>query len=300
MALLAEEIEIDDNLFDITPLQPSLGALITGIDLAEPLDRNRHAGLLAALLRYKVLFFRGQHLTREQHIAFGAAFGDLEVHPVFAHPDHPQILPLISQDFVGRYRATTDSNWHADTTFRPEPSAASILRAHVSPSLGGDTVFANAAAAYDSLDEATKARIDGLTAIHDPSVFLQFLDTQEKRDAILSRYPPVEHPVVRIHPETGERILYVNSVFTRRIVGLEASESEALLARLFDQVKRPEFQVRWNWRPGSIAFWDNRATQHYAVPDYREPRHMERVTIVGDRPVGPQSLNRPAANGVTR
>lgn len=274
-------------LFEITPLQPSLGAEIKGIDLRRPLDGATRAALTAALLRYRVLFFRDQDLTREQHIAFGAAFGELEVHPVFSHPDYPQILPLISEAFRGKYRQSTDSNWHADTTFRETPSAASILRAHVSPPLGGDTVFANAVAAYETLPDEVKARIDGLSAIHDPSIFLQFLDSEEKRQAIRDQYPEVEHPVVRLHPETGEKVLYVNSVFTRRIVGLAPEESKALLTLLFDQVKRPEFQVRWSWRPNSIAFWDNRATQHYAVPDYAEPRHMERVTIAGDRPVGP-------------
>lgn len=287
MTVLDDDFEIDDRLFDITPLQPSLGALITGIDLSEPLSAERHQGLQAALLRYKVLFFRDQTLTRDQHIAFGAAFGDLEVHPVFALPEYPEILPLIAREFIGKYRQSTDSNWHADTTFRSEPSAASILLARVSPPLGGDTVFANAVAAYDTLDDETKERIDGLTAIHDTRVFLQFIDSAERREALQRQYPPVEHPVVRVHPETGEKVLYVNSVFTREIVGLEESESRALLARLFDQVKRPEFQVRWSWRPGSVAFWDNRATQHYAVPDYRAERHMERVTIVGERPVGP-------------
>ncbi|MFA7595640.1 MAG: TauD/TfdA family dioxygenase [Novosphingobium sp.] len=275
------------ELFDVTPLQPSLGALVSGIDLSRPLDGLTRDALRAALLHYRVLFFRDQNPTREQHIALGAAFGELEVHPVFSLPDYPEILPLISQELAGKYRQTSDGNWHADTTFRAEPSAASILIQRVSPSLGGDTVFANAVAAYETLDDETKERIDGLTAIHDPQIFLQFLDTEEKREALRSQYPPVEHPVVRIHPETGEKVLYVNSVFTRRIVGLEESESRALLTRLFDQVKRPEFQVRWSWKPGSIAFWDNRATQHYAVPDYTDARHMERVTIIGDRPVGP-------------
>ncbi|BAK65734.1 putative alpha-ketoglutarate-dependent taurine dioxygenase [Sphingobium sp. SYK-6] len=291
MTLLEKTRPIDTDLFEITPLQPSLGAQISGIDLSQPLDKARHAALHAALLHYKVLFFRDQPLTREQHIALGAAFGDLETHPVFSLPDHPQILPLVSREFAGKYRQTTDSNWHADTTFRAEPSAASILLQRVSPGLGGDTVFANAVAAYDSLDDETKARIDGLTAIHDTRIFLQFIDSEEKRRALQAQYPPVEHPVVRVHPETGEKLLYVNSVFTREIVGLRPDESKALLARLFDQVKRPEFQVRWSWQPGSIAFWDNRATQHYAVPDYRGDRHMQRVTIVGDRPVGPASIN---------
>lgn len=274
--------------FDLQPLQPSLGALVSGIDLAD-IGPEQIDALRAALLKHRVLFFRDQNLTREQHIALGAAFGELEVHPVFSLPDYPQILPLISEEFRGKYRHSTDSNWHADTTFRPEPSAASILIQRVSPSLGGDTVFANAVAAYETLDEETKERIDGLTAIHDPQVFLQFIGSEDKREALKAKYPPVEHPVVRVHPETGEKVLYVNSVFTRRIVGLDEAENKALLARLFDQVKRPEFQVRWSWRPGSIAFWDNRATQHYAVPDYADARHMERVTIVGDRPFGPGS-----------
>lgn len=272
--------------FTITPLQPSLGARIDGIDLAS-VNADQVAALRAALLKYRVLFFRDQNLTRAQHVALGAAFGELEVHPVFALPDYPQILPLISSEFREKYRQTADSNWHTDTTFRPEPSAASILLQRVSPSSGGDTVFANAVAAYETLDKETKARIDGLTAIHDAQVFLQFIESEDQRAELWDRHPPVEHPVVRVHPETGEKALYVNPVFTRRIVGLGEDESAALLRLLFDQVKRPEFQVRWTWKPGSIAFWDNRATQHYAVPDYAEARHMERVTIIGDRPVGP-------------
>jgi taurine dioxygenase len=278
------------TLFEIVVLQPSLGAEIRGIDLREPLDEATRDALRTTLLRYRVIFFRDQPLSREQHIAFGRAFGDLETHPVFSHPDYPEILPLIADEFRGKYRASTDSNWHADTTFRENPSAASILRAHVSPPLGGDTVFANAVAAYETLPDEVKAEIDGLTAIHDPSIFIQFLDTEEKKAALRDQYPEVEHPVVRIHPETGEKVLYVNSVFTRRINGYDEARSEALLKRLFDQVKRPEFQVRWSWRPHSIAFWDNRATQHYAVPDYAEARHMERVTVVGDRPVGPSPI----------
>jgi taurine dioxygenase len=289
MTALQADLDAASELFTITPLQPSLGAGISGVDLSRPLSEPLRDALRAALLQYRVLFFRDQELTREQHIAFGRAFGELEVHPVFSHPDHPEILPLIAQDFIGKYRATTDSNWHADTTFRPEPSAASILRALVSPSLGGDTVFANAVAAYESLPDDLKERIDGLTAVHDSSVFLQFIDSEEKKEALRAEYPEVVHHVVRVHPETGEKVLYVNSVFTRRIEGVEPAEGEALLRRLLDQVKRPEFQVRWRWRPHSIAFWDNRATQHYAVPDYGEPRHMERVTIVGDRPHGPRT-----------
>jgi taurine dioxygenase len=272
-------------LFDIKPLQPSLGAEIAGIDLRQPLEPAARDALRAALLAYKVLFFRDQDLSTEQHIAFTANFGALEVHPVFSLPDHPEILPLRATNYTG-YRPSADAEWHSDTTFRPEPSAASVLRARVVPPLGGDTVFVNTVKAYERLPEEVKAQIDGLTAIHDASVFQQFLPA-DKRESFVSDYPPVEHPVVRVHPETGEKAIYVNAVFTRRILGVEPEEGATLLRLLFDQVKRPEFQVRWQWRPNSIAFWDNRSTQHYAVNDYAEERYMERVTVIGDRPVGP-------------
>jgi taurine dioxygenase len=274
------------ELFDITPLQPSLGAEVSGIDLSQPLDAAARDALRAALLSYRVLFFRDQDLSHEQHIDFTANFGALEVHPVFAHPDHPQILPLKASSYAGKYRPSADAEWHSDTTFRAEPSAASVLRARVTPPLGGDTVFVNTVAAHDRLPDDVKQQIDRLTAIHDASVFLQFLPA-DKRETFAADYPAVEHPVVRVHPETGEKALYVNAVFTRRILGVAPEESAALLRLLFDQVKRPEFQVRWSWRPNSIAFWDNRSTQHYAVNDYVDERYMERVTVIGDRPVGP-------------
>ncbi len=277
-----------DQLLAIHPIQPSLGAEVTGIDISEPLTSTLRDELRSALLRYRVLFFRDQNITREQQIAFAAEFGELEVHPVYSLPDYPQILPLISTEMSPKYRTAVDANWHADTTFRPNPSAASVLRAVISPSMGGDTVFANVVEAYDRLPGPIKERIDGLTAVHDASVFLYALP-EDRHAAFWAENPPVEHPVVRTHPETGEKALYVNPIFTRRIVGISEDESAELLGLLFDQVKRPEIQVRWSWRPNSIAFWDNRATQHYAVNDYRELRRMERVTIAGDRPYGPVS-----------
>jgi alpha-ketoglutarate-dependent sulfate ester dioxygenase len=273
-------------LFDITPLQPSIGAEIAGIDLARPLDPAARDALRAALLTYRVLFFRDQDLSFEQHIAFTANFGALEVHPVFSMPDHPAILPLRSAYYAETYRPSADAEWHSDTTFRAEPSAASVLRARIVPPIGGDTVFVNTIKAYDRLSDEVKAKIDGLTAIHDASVFKNFLPA-DKQDGFTAEFPPVEHPVVRVHPETGEKAIYVNAVFTRRILGVEPEEAASLLRLLFDQVKRPEFQVRWRWQPNSIAFWDNRSTQHYAVNDYVEERYMERVTVMGDRPVGP-------------
>jgi taurine dioxygenase len=286
MTAHAAHLEAAHSLFDITPLQPSLGALVSGLDMAKPPTGDVRDALHAALLTYRVLFFRDQDITREQHIAFGAAFGELEVHPVFSLPDYPQILPLVSSEMLPKYRDTVDSNWHADTTFRATPSAASILRAVISPSIGGDTVFANTVEAYERLPEPIRQRIDGLSAVHDSSSFLRVIP-EERHEAFMAENPAVVHPVVRVHPETGEKSIYVNSIFTTRILDVDEAENAELLGILFDIVKRPELQVRWSWRPNSIAFWDNRATQHYAVNDYAELRSMERVTIVGDAPVGP-------------
>ncbi len=286
MTAHAADLAAARELFDITPLQPSLGAEIGGIDLTRPLDPAARDALRAALLAYRVLFFRDQDLSHEQHIAFAANFGALEIHPVFSLPEHPAILPLRSVYYADNYRPSVDAEWHSDTTFRAEPSAASVLRARVVPAIGGDTVFVNTVRAYDRLSDEVKAKIDRLTAVHDASVFQQLLPA-DKRDGFASEFPPVEHPVVRVHPETGEKAIYVNAVFTRRIVGVEAEEAASLLRLLFDQVKRPEFQVRWQWKPNSIAFWDNRSTQHYAVNDFVDERYMERVTVMGDRPVGP-------------
>lgn len=271
----------------VTPIQPLIGAEISGIEVGNA-DAAEVALIRKALLRYKVLFFRDQALTRAQHVAFGRRFGDLEVHPLSAHPEHPEMLVLDSVGGmkIGRQAPAADF-WHSDTTFRDTPSAASILLGYMIPPLGGDTLWCNAAAVYDGLDDELKAQIETLDAVHSGLVsFGRHLDTEEKRAAFLERHPPQIHPVVAVHPETGERILNVNSGFTTHILGVSREESEALLTRLFDEVKRPEYQVRFRWQPGSIAFWDNRATQHYGVADYSGRRHLERVTIVGDRPVG--------------
>jgi len=286
MTVTQAVLDAANALFDITPLQPSLGAEVSGIDLREPLDPDSRDALRATLLTYKVLFFRDQDITREQHIAFGEQFGELEIHPLYAQSDCPKIMPLVASETRKRRRGATNGNWHADTTFRTTPSSASILRALIVPPLGGDTLFANTVGAYDQLPEEVKQRIDGLKALHDTRIFTDPM-SQEKRKAFLAANPPVEHPVVRVHPETGEKAIYVNNIFTRHILGVSDAESQELLRLLSDQIKRPEFQVRWKWEANSIAFWDNCSTQHYAVSDYLEERHMERVTIAGDVPVGP-------------
>lgn len=271
----------------IRPIQPLIGAEISGVQVATA-DAAERDLIHQALLRYKVIFFRDQKLTRPEHVAFGRHFGELEIHPLAAHPEHPEMLVLESVGGVkeGREAPAADF-WHSDTTFRDTPSAASILLGYTIPPLGGDTLWCNTVAVYEGLDDALKARIDTLYAAHSGLVsFGRHLDTEEKRAAFLERHPPQIHPVVSIHPETGEKILNVNSGFTTHILDVSDEESRALLTRLFDEVKRPEYQVRFSWQPGSIAFWDNRSTQHYGVADYRGARHLERVTIVGKRPIG--------------
>jgi taurine dioxygenase len=257
--------------FDIHPLQPKLGAEIGGIDLRQPIDDAQRDGLYAALLRYKVLFFRDQDITRDQHIAFASAFGDLEVAKRSAHPEYPHVA-VVSD------RAGADGDWQADGSFRREPSTISIQRTIGSAAIGGETLFADAIAAYEALDADTRARIAGLTAVHRPDPATDpFAD-----------HPHIQHPVVRYHPETGAKLLFVNPAFTRHIIGLNHAESDALLARLFDQISRPAFHIRFGWTPNSVALWDSRAIQHHTAPDPERPLRIERVTIVGERPVGPR------------
>jgi taurine dioxygenase len=271
---------------EISPLTPGIGAEITGIDLAQPQDAATIGHLRAALLDWKVLFFRDQDIDTDQHLAFARCFGDLEVHPFAPHkPGYPEVL-AITHNRESRGRENT---WHSDVTWRQKPSLGSILRAVELPPVGGDTLFADMYAAYEGLSDEIKARIDGAAAIHDFAHFRAGLrkagKTEEEIEAFNKAYPMVEHPVVRTHPETGRKALYVNAAFTQSIVGLDKAESDALLRRLYAQAAIPEYQCRFRWEVGSIAFWDNRASQHYAASDYWPAvRRMERVTVIGDRP----------------
>lgn len=272
----------------ITPVQPLIGADVTDVDLATA-NADEIAEIRAALLRHKVLFFRNQDFDRTRHVELGRAFGELEIHPLAVHPDFPEILPISSNGDVREGSAAPAADfWHSDTTFRDRPSAISILRASRLPALGGDTLWANTAAVYNGLDPELRERIDRLDAYHDGVVsFGRHLDTPEKHAAFVARHPPRRHPMVRIHPETGERLVYVNSGFTTHVADVEPEESAALLRVLFDEVKRPEYQVRLKWAEGTVAMWDNRSSQHYGVADYAGERHLERVTVIGDCPYGP-------------
>ncbi|HEX4292930.1 MAG TPA: TauD/TfdA family dioxygenase [Rhizomicrobium sp.] len=270
----------------ISPLTPTIGAEIGDIDLRQPLDAETQAALHQALLDWKVLFFRDQDITTEQHLAFAGAFGALEVHPFAPHkPDYPQVLAIAH----GPGNKGKENTWHSDVTWREEPSLGSVLRALEVPEVGGDTLFADMYAAYDGLTDEVKAKIDGRMAVHDFTHFRAGMRkrgvAEEKIAEFNAKYPRVEHPVVRTHPETGRKCLYVNAAFTLHIVGMEADESATLLRHLYAQAAIPEYQCRFRWRTNSIAFWDNRASQHYAASDYYPAvRRMERVTVIGEKP----------------
>ncbi len=270
----------------IAPLTLTIGAEISGIDLSKPMTADLLAALRQALLEWKVIFFRDQDITTDEHLAFARQFGELEVHPFAPHkPGYPEVLAIThDRDSKGR-----ENVWHSDVTWRLCPSLGSVLRAIEVPEVGGDTLFSDMYAAYEGLSDEVKEKIDGAVAIHDFAHFRKLMRSRGKSEAEIEemnrKYPMAEHPVVRTHPETGRKGIYVNTAFTQYIAGMDRAESDALLAHLYAQAAIPEYQCRFRWQKNSIAFWDNRACQHYAVSDYWPAvRRMERVTIIGDRP----------------
>ena len=269
--------------FTVKPLTPTIGAELLDIDLSEDLDDALIHDIRQALLTYKVVFFRDQtRLTRAQHIAFARRFGPLEIHPATPRDQADQEVLRIAH---GPNSRGVENNWHSDVTWRAEPSLGSILRAIELPEVGGDTLFSDMYAAYDALSPAMQAFVCTLSAEHDIArVFAKRLNAS--MESLHEKYPPQIHPVVRTHPETGRRGLYVNTGFTSRIMGLSARESDWLLQHLYSFAAIPEHVCRFRWAPGSLAFWDNRACQHYAASDYFPAvRIMERVTIQGCKPV---------------
>ncbi|CUU59677.1 taurine dioxygenase [Parafrankia irregularis] len=265
----------------VQALQPTIGAEISGVDLREPLTPEVRDQIRATLLKYKVVFFRDQELTQAQHEDFARQFGPLYTHPGAgnAGPDiSPAIHRIASEDFKKHEKAHTpqagDDVWepyHTDTSWRLVPTWGAVLRAVHLPEVGGDTIWVDAALAYQGLPDEVKARLEGHHVTHDYRAALH----QSGHD-----YPVVAHPIIRPHRETGAKTLWVN--FTQRptIVGLDRAESRELLTAVIDQYRKPANQVRFSWRPGSVAFWDNRATVHYAVRDYGTfPRLLERILI---------------------
>ncbi len=270
-----------DSAFEIHPLTPAIGAELSGIDLSEPLSAEIIADIRQTLLDNKVIFFRDQNLNREQLLRFAKGFGALEIHPATPKDQsNPEILRIEH----GAKSKGQENMWHSDVTWRAEPSLGSVLSALEIPPVGGDTLFANMNLAYEKLPQDLRDHITGMTAVHDIArVFAKRLN--KKPEELHDQYPPQEHPVVRTHPETGLPSLYVNSAFTSHIVGLAPDESQELLKKLYATAANPEIQCRFKWTKGAIAFWDNRASQHFAASDYFPARRvMERATIAGDRP----------------
>lgn len=267
----------------IEPVTPTIGAEIRGIDLTGPLEEPVIRAIHDALMDHLVVFFRDQDLTVEQLAAFGRRFGAPHTHPSLAElPGHPGVMPIHtdadSKVYAGR-------GWHSDVSCDAEPPMGSILHLHEVPEQGGDTLFANAYAAYEALSEPMRDFLGDLTAVHASAHnFGGYFGTKEAetRDGF---FPENVHPVVRCHPVTGRKALFVNEIFTTRIVGLEAGESRALLHFLFAHIAEPRFQCRFRWRRNSVAFWDNRAAQHMALWDYYPAtRSGHRFTLCGDRP----------------
>jgi taurine dioxygenase len=272
--------------FEVERLGARLGAEIHGLDLKQGLDAETFKALEAALIDHKVIVIRDQHLTTEQHVAISRPFGELEVHPMRPQGEFPEILVL--DNHKDNPVLSTDV-WHSDTTFRKNPTKYTILRCQIMPEVGGDTLWADMEAAYEGLSPTFRKMIDGLKAVHDFQNFRVLFKKDDEGYARLRKmeemFPNPTHPVVRTHPVTGRKSIYVNPQFTLRIEGLEPDESRAVLDVLFRQAQVPEYQFRVRWTEGAIVFWDNRSTQHYAANDYYpNRRRMERTAVVGDEP----------------
>jgi alpha-ketoglutarate-dependent taurine dioxygenase len=307
MTITAEPIQVQDapafndnptNLrFDVTPLSGTIGAEIRGLDLRH-LSDDDVAAIRQAWLHYKVVFFPGQHLGPNEHLAFAARFGQpTEGHPVIpgitGHPEVFEIDYSHVRDLYATYGQVSTRargiHWHTDVTFVKRPPMGSILRAVSIPQSGGDTYFSNQEAAFAELSPALQEFLSGLTAVHDgESQFRGALDVVGEgtwEGEKFAKLEPVEHPVVRTHPETGKLSLFVNPGFTSHIKELDRAESDAFLGFLYTHSVRPEFTVRYHWQEGTVGFWDNRATQHSVVGDFGEQhRVIQRVTLRGDEP----------------
>jgi len=272
----------------VKPISPVLGAEIFGVDLSKPLSNEAFDDIHTAFLKHHVIFFRDQTLTPDQHKAFGRRWGTLNIHPyVKGMEGHPEILEIIKEPTD---RVNFGGGWHSDMSFLEEPALGSILHAIEVPEVGGDTLFASQYAAWDALTPGLKATLETLTAVHSAAEEYgagghssrprASMDSEVVGDDV----PEYEHPVVRTHPETGRKGLYINPAFTLRFKGWSKKESRPLLEYLFEVSRREAFTCRFRWQPGSLAFWDNRCVWHYALNDYHgQRRHMRRVTVNGGK-----------------
>lgn len=281
-------VDLPYERFTVAPLTPVIGAEIVGVDLLRVND-DLFAEIRRCLLEWKVIFFRDQSMERADQAAFARRFGELEVHPFFTKLRDRHVQPEAEPEVVrfakGPQTAGYENVWHTDTSWREFPAFGAVLRAIEVPPVGGDTLWADMGAVYDGLSDELRCAIDGAEAEHDWMATFGAAMSSDDVARLRPDFPPVVHPVVRTHPETGRRTLFVNRDFTTRIVGMEAAASDALLDELYRQTDFPEYQCRFRWTAGTVAVWDNRATQHYAANDYFPQRRvMERVAIAGDRP----------------
>ena len=285
---------------EINPVTIHIGAEIGGVDLTKPLSTQAVKEIRAALLKWKVIFFHNQPLDHEQHLAFARQFGELTIgHAVFGNVDrYPEIYSIAKHRKANRYKTGAKmekpwTGWHADITAAINPPAASILRGVNIPPYGGDTQFTNLVAAYNGLSETLRGFVDTLRGVHKFAPPQSAESSEEYNEMLRTRGQESEHPLVRVHPETGERALYVSPSFLKHVVGLNPRESEQLLELLWEHAVRQEYTVRYRWKAGDIAFWDNRATCHLAPSDIFQidaDRQLYRVTLVGDVPVGVNGL----------
>ena len=262
-----------------------IGAEVRGINLSRPLADSAFSRIYSALLEHKVIFFRNQHITTEQQVEFARRFGPLEQNPFRPQREDLPELQIIKND--KDHPVLSTDVWHADLTFRQFPTKFTILRCMQIPEYGGDTMWADMCAAYEGLSPKLREFITGLTALHDFKNFrVLYKGDEAKRAQLLQMeemFPNPSHPVVITHPETRQRVLFVNRQFTLRLEGMSDLESRNLLEILYQQASIPEYQYRLSWQPGTLVVWDNRLCQHYAVNDYYpHPRHMERVAVAGD------------------
>ncbi|MEC8974649.1 MAG: TauD/TfdA family dioxygenase [Actinomycetota bacterium] len=272
----------------VRQLSEYIGAEVSNVDLGN-LKAEEISAIKQTWLDHKVLVFRDQQITTEAHIAFGRNFGELEIHPFADNlEEHPEVIVLEAGGDSPRQNYNAAKDWHIDVSFREKPPMGSILRGKVIPERGGDTRFSNAAAAYEKLENHIRDRVDELFAINDYTKMFgpsTRFNSKESHTENIKEYPPVLHPVIRTHPETGNRSIFTNNFFTSHIDGVDDTESEYLLGKLAEAIRDPSVQFRVQWEPETFVMWDNRCVQHVATDDFLPLfRRMERVTISGDRP----------------